>query len=174
MLLRSWSPADARALAPILDANVAHLSPWIPAHVATPAPVAELAERLSAFEEEFVAGRAFRFAMLSPDESQLFGEADLFPRAATGRVSLDKADRVELGYWLDAAVTGRGLATEAMRALLGVAESIPGLRHAEIRCDKANVPSAAIPPRLGFHLSSMEGEMQVWRRPFSGGGLPGA
>src|SRR5205085_1366715 len=117
LLLRPWAASDAAALAPILEANVAHLSPWIPAHVATPAPVPQLAERLAGFAADFTAARAFRYALMTPDESRLFGEADLFGRAGTGRVPLGDADRLELGYWLDAAVTGQGLATEAMRAL---------------------------------------------------------
>lgn len=164
MLLRPWNPADAPALAPVLEANFAHLSPWIPAHVATPAPVPELAERLAGFAADFGAGRAFRYALLTSDESQVLGEAALFPRAATGRVPLGEADRVELGYWLDATVTGRGLATEATRALLHVAEELPGMSHAEIRCDRKNGPSAALPPRLGFHLASEEAELQIWQK----------
>ena len=167
MLLRSWSPADAPALAPILEANVAHLGPWIPAHVATPAPVPRLVERLTGFAADFAAGRAFRYALVSPDESQLLGEAALFPRAATGRVSLGAADHVELGYWLDAAVTGRGLATEATRALFDVAAAVPGMSHVEIRCDRENARSAALPQRLGFHLAREEAELQIWRKPLN-------
>ncbi len=173
MLLRSWNPEDAPALAPILVANVAHLGPWIPAHVATPAPLSALAERLSGFAADFAAGRGFRYALLTPDESQILGEADLFPRAATGRVPLGEADHVELGYWLDAAVTGRGYATEAARALLDVAATVPGMTHAEIRCDRGNAPSAALPQRLGFHLAGVEGELQIWRKPLQGSGVPG-
>jgi len=170
MLLRSWNPADAPALAPILAVNVAHLGPWIPAHVATPAPVSALAERLAGFAADFAAGRAFRYALLTLDESQVLGEADLFPRAATGRVPLGAADHVELGYWLDAAATGRGYATEATRALLDVAATLPGMSHVEIRCDRENGPSAALPQRLGFHLASVEAELQIWRKPLEGSG----
>jgi RimJ/RimL family protein N-acetyltransferase len=124
-----------------------------------------LAERLAGFADEFGAGHAFRYALLTLDESRVLGEADLFPRDARGRVPLGAADRAELGYWLDAAVTGRGLATEATRALLDVAAAIPGMSHVEIRCDWRNAPSAALPQRLGFHLASVEDEMQIWRKP---------
>lgn len=164
LLLRPWAPDDAEALAPVLAANVAHLGAWIPQHVATPLPPAELAKRLAGFAADFGEERAFRFAMLTADGTQILGEADLFPRDATGRVALAGADRVELGYWLDAAATGQGLATEATLALMEVAASLPAMTHAEIRCDVANVPSAAIPRRLGFHLAAVEGERQVWRK----------
>jgi RimJ/RimL family protein N-acetyltransferase len=92
----------------------------------------------------------------------VIGEADLFPRSADGRVVLSEADRMEIGYFLDAAVTGQGLATEAARALLEVASAMPGISHVEIRCDAANAPSAAVPQRLGFSLDSIDGSTQVW------------
>lgn len=164
LLLRPWTPDDADALAPVLAANVTHLGSWIPQHVSTPLPPAELAHRLAGFAADFAEERAFRFAILTPNGAQVLGEADLFPRNATGRVSLPAADRVELGYWLDAAATGQGLATEATRVLMEVAASLPAMAHAEIRCDVENVPSAAIPQRLGFHLDAVEGDTQIWRK----------
>jgi hypothetical protein len=81
-----------------------------------------------------------------------------------GRVPLPAADHVEVGYWLDAAATGQGLATEATRALLAAAAMPPGMTHVEIRCDAANGPSAAVPRRLRFHLAAAEAEVQVWRK----------
>lgn len=165
MLLRSWAPTDAPALAPVLAANVAHFASWIPAHVSTPAPLPELAERLAGFAADFAAGRAYRYALLTPDTLLVLGEADLFPRSSTGRVSLDAAECIELGYWLDSAVTGRGLATEASRALIDVAASIAGFTHVEIRCDEENQTSAALPQRLGFQLAGMEAGLQVWKMP---------
>jgi RimJ/RimL family protein N-acetyltransferase len=173
MLLRPWRSSDASALAPILAANVDRLSPWIPSHVWTPVAVPALAERLAGFAADFEAARAFRYALLTPDESRLLGEVDLFPRAAAGRVSLGAADRVELGYWLDAPATGRGLATEASRALLDLAMTLPGVSHAEIRCDRRNGPSGAIPQRLGFALASEEGELQIWCKRLEAPGAAG-
>jgi RimJ/RimL family protein N-acetyltransferase len=173
LLLRPWTAADATQLQPVLAANVAHLTPWIPRHVAMPAPLPELSARLTGFAEDFAAGRSYRYALLSPDGTQVHGEASLFPRAAAGRVMLPDADHVELGYWLDAASTGQGLATEATSALLAVAITLPGMTHAEIRCDAANVASAAVPQRLGFHLATADAEGQVWRRALEGSGVVG-
>lgn len=169
LLMRPWQPTDAERLLPILEANVSHLAPWIPERVSTPAPVSELARRLAGFAEDFAARRAFRYALFSSDGTQLFGEADMFPRSASGRVPLDDGDHVELGYWLASSQTGKGFASEATRALLEVAERLPGMTHAEIRCDAANVASAAVPRRLGFHLHAMEGGDQVWRTPLNAG-----
>jgi RimJ/RimL family protein N-acetyltransferase len=169
LLLRPWRAEDAPALLPVLEANRAHLAPWIPAHVAKAVPLADLTTRLAGFAADFAAARTWRYALLAPDESRVIGEADLFPRSATGRVPLPEADHVEIGYWLDAAVTGQGLATEAARAMLEIGASLAGMTHAEIHCDPANVASAAVPRRLGFALAFEDEETQIWRLPFAAG-----
>lgn len=162
--LRPWSPGDAPRLLPVLEANQAHLSPWIPAHVYTPLPVSDLAVRLGGWARDFTEGRTFRWAMLARDDGRPLGEASMFPRDASGRIALaEGADRVELGYWIDRAATGQGLVTEAMGALLDVARALPGIESVEIRCAAANAASAAVPRRLGFTLHSEVAGDQLWR-----------
>ncbi len=167
--LRPWCEGDAEQLAPILEANVAHLGPWIPARVSTPATVPALRERLSGFATDFADERFFRYAMFSLDDGTLLGEADLFPRNASGRALLREGDRAEIGYWLRADRTGQGLVTEGVRALIAVAGAHSAFTHLEIRCDAANAPSVAIPTKLGFRLAQTidEGasQLQVWTMP---------
>ena len=163
-VLRPWRADDAPALLPVLEANWEHLGPWIPARVATPVPLPELAARLAGFAAEFDADREWRYGMFAPDGRGVLGEVGLYPRAATGRVPYSDADRVELGYWLRSDATGQGLITEASRALLAAAATLAHLSHVEIRCDARNAPSAAIPKRLGFTLAEEPAEMQVWVR----------
>ena len=91
--------------------------------------------------------------MLTPDETRLIGEIDLFPRSASGRVHVSDADRAEIGYWIRADESGRGFVTEAARAMIDVARQVDRFAHIEIRCDARNAPSAAVPKRLGFRLS---------------------
>jgi RimJ/RimL family protein N-acetyltransferase len=62
----------------------------------------------------------------------------------------------EIGYWLAAGATGRGIATAAARALTGVALALDGVTRVEIHCDEANVRSAAVPRRLGYRLDRIE------------------
>jgi RimJ/RimL family protein N-acetyltransferase len=171
LLLRPWRGEDAGDLLPVLEANRDHLGPWIPARVATPAPVPILAERLAGFAADFSADREWRFGMFTLREHKLLGEVALFPRADGGRVPFAEADRVELGYWLRADETGHGLVTEAARAALNLASHIPRFSRAEIRCDARNAPSAAVPVRLGFTLlttvpepgvDGVNRDMQVW------------
>lgn len=179
LVLRPWRASDAAALHPVLDAEHARLAPWIPARVATPVPVDELAERLAGFAADFAAARAWRYALFAASDQRVLGEASLFPRDASGRVPWGAADRVEVGYWLRADATGQGLVTEAVRALLAVADALPGVAQVEVRCDERNAASHAVPRRLGFELASTQpapsmvtGEppvaLQLWTRAVHG------
>src|SRR3954468_1827067 len=166
LLLRPWRADDAAELLPILEANRDHIGPWIPARVAQPAPVPQLAQRLEQFGELFRADREWRFAMVSTEDGRLLGEVGLFPRNATGRVPFPDADRAELGYWLRSDATGRGLVAEAAQALLDAGFAIREFSHVEIRCDPRNAPSVAVARRLGFELMQETPEpLQVWMRP---------
>jgi RimJ/RimL family protein N-acetyltransferase len=183
LVLRPWQPEDAASLNPVLEANWEHLRWWIPARVATPAPVPVLAERLAGFAADFAADKEWRFGMFAAGEHKLLGEVGVFPRSATGRVPVAQADRAELGYWLRVDETGRGIATEAARALFAVVAGIPRFSHVEIRCDPRNAVSAAVAQRLGFELGSTISELsasgesyetQVWLSERFGANAPAA
>jgi len=165
LLLRRWHPAHAPALKLALDASVHHLASWIPWRIAEPASVPDLEARLARHVDDFDAGREWVYAIfpaagpdgsaVAADGADVLGAVGLYPRDATGRVSIDAADRLELGYWLHVNATGRGYATEATRAAVALAETLPGIAHLEIRCDPRNAASAAVPRRLGFaHVST--------------------
>lgn len=165
---------DAAELAPILEANVAHLTRWIPARVATPAPVPALVGRLESYAAAFDAGREWRYAIVAIVAPRLLGEMSLFPRSEAGRVTFDAedADRIEIGYWLRQDATGQGFATEAAQAAVALALSLPGMSRVTIHCDEQNAPSAALPRRLGFeHVATIEepahsglpaARLQIW------------
>lgn len=159
----------------MLEANRAHLGPWISTRVSTPVPVPELAVRLAGFGADFAADREWRYGMFAPDGARVLGEIGLYPRAAAGRVPYAAATCVELGYWLRSDATGQGLITEASEVMLAEAAKLDRLTHVEIRCDARNLPSAAIPKRLGFVLAATlpdagvvagesRVELQVWTR----------
>jgi len=59
---------------------------------------------------------------------------------------------VEIGYWLASDVTGRGLMTRVVSALLDAIRRSDRALHVEIKCDVANERSAAVPRRLGFRV----------------------
>ena len=165
LVIRAWRGEDAPELRPVLLANEEHLKRWIPDYVYTAPPLPQLVERLDRFAAKFDAGLEYRYALRDVETGRIVGGMSLFPRDAGARVQLALADRVELGYWLDAAATGRGLVTEGVRALLdAAARAFPAMHLAEIHCHVENAPSNAVPKRLGFEAAYMDGLVQVWRR----------
>ena len=159
--MRAWQKEDAAQLKPILEANRAHLGPWIPARVAEPAELPALETRLEGFADDFAHDRSWRFAVLSLDGAEIYGEVDLLPRTSEKRVPYDEADRIEIGYWLRSDLTGRGFATEAAQAVMEVAIALPRVSCIEIRCDARNAASASVPRRLGFVLTETLDESGV-------------
>ena len=68
----------------------------------------------------------------------------------TGLYMRSGPDVREIGYWIHVDHIGKGLATESTAALTNVAFAVDGVSRVEIRCDPANVRSAAVPAKLGF------------------------
>ena len=58
----------------------------------------------------------------------------------------------EIGVFLAAPARGRGIVTEAARSMVDHAFDDLGMRRVEWRCSPANLPSRAIPKKLGFTL----------------------
>jgi RimJ/RimL family protein N-acetyltransferase len=112
-------------------------------------------------------------------ENDLVGEGDCLSLAATlpstgaviGQVELvwlsEQHRQGEIGYVFHPGYGGRGLATEAARAMLGL--GFDGLRLHRIigRCDARNLPSAALLARLGMrreaHLIGTTKGKDGWR-----------
>lgn len=60
------------------------------------------------------------------------------------------AGSAEIGWVMSPAASGRGLATEAVRALIGTAFEVYGLRRLVARIDPDNARSVALAERLGM------------------------
>ncbi|WP_052295561.1 GNAT family N-acetyltransferase [Paenarthrobacter aurescens] len=58
----------------------------------------------------------------------------------------------DLGYWIDADQEGRGLVTQASRAVIDHLRNDRGLRRIEIRAAVGNTRSRAVAERLGFEF----------------------
>jgi RimJ/RimL family protein N-acetyltransferase len=169
--IRRWRVADAPLLKDAIDSSLDHLREWMPWAVAEPTPVEQLRERLAGFEGQFDNGEEWLFGIFNPDESAVIGGTGLHRRIGpTG---------LEIGYWIRASEVRRGYATEAAAAMTHVALTLPGIDHAEIRCDPANAISAAIPRRLGYsHLITLTEDAEtpggaprdtmVWRMQANG------
>ncbi len=58
--------------------------------------------------------------------------------------------KVELGYWIDASLQGKGIVTEACRTMVRHAFEEGQVQKVEISCAAENTRSRAVPERLGF------------------------
>jgi ribosomal-protein-serine acetyltransferase len=138
--LRRWRPADAEELAAVITANLDHLRPWMPWIAAEPMALSERLVLLQRWETEWDVGGDRHWAFVV--DGRIAGSIGLMGRIGVGAV--------EMGYWLDARCTGRGIVTAAARAVTTVAFDNPRIQRVEIHHDKANRPSGAIPRRLGY------------------------
>ena len=140
--LRPWRAEDAAVLKDAIDSSLDALRQWVPWATTEPSPVETIAERLASMHAKFVDGVDWTWGLFGGDGSRVLGGIGAHPRIGPGAL--------EIGYWIRTSDTHRGLATEAVRAVLPVAFARPDIERVEIRCDPRNERSAAIPRRLGF------------------------
>lgn len=167
LVLRAWTPDDAAALKVAIDRSLDHLQPWMPWASDEPSTLETLTTRLTTFQADFHAGTDWVYGIFARDDRTVLGGSGLHPRVGP--------HALEIGYWIDATKVRQGYATEAAESLTTLALTWPAITHVEIRCDPANLASAAIPARLGYsHEETLIGnavrpdgqprDTMVWRR----------
>jgi ribosomal-protein-serine acetyltransferase len=93
-------------------------------------------------------GRVFHFVMVERATRQLIGVVGL-NRAG--------AETAELHYWIRSDRAGRGLTTEACRALIAWAPQALGVRRLTLWAGRENLASRRVAARLGFsHLGPLD------------------
>jgi RimJ/RimL family protein N-acetyltransferase len=146
-VIRRYEITDAWMLKKTIDENLEHLRHWMPWVRNEPETLKAKLERVQNFRDSFYAGTDATFAVLNHGETELLGSTGLHPRI-TGNAR-------EIGYWLAAPYTGKGLATEIVRALLKTGFEIELLDRIEIRCDVKNKASIRIAEKCGFELKEI-------------------
>jgi ribosomal-protein-serine acetyltransferase len=142
MLLGPVEPSDAPDLWEAIEASRWYLERWLPW-----VPFTNTLQAVDRYAEACIAdwdaGRALRCALRDRESGSLLGVVGL-----DSCVHLHRA--CELGYWLRHDVTGRGLMTEAARAMVEFAFSRLGMHR--VRCAAAtdNYPSLRVISRLEF------------------------
>jgi RimJ/RimL family protein N-acetyltransferase len=137
-----------RPLDPLGDVDAVHayqsredVCRYIPYEPRTRAEVAaKLRELRSTLTDE---GQAMFVAVVLRDTGVLVGDAILFWHSVKHRSG-------EIGYVVNPDYQGHGYATEASRALLGLAFDQLGLHRVTARIDSRNEPSARVLRRLGM------------------------
>lgn len=142
LLVRCWSPEDAAPLHEALAQSRDHLLPWLPWAVEEPTTIERKIEMLRLFRGRFDLGEEFVYGVFDRKETRVLGGAGLHARVGAGAY--------EIGYWIRAGETRRGLGTEVAGALTKVAFSVLDVDRVEIRVEPTNDASLAIPKKLGF------------------------
>ncbi len=143
-ILRSYEPGDGPELRRSVTASYEHLKTFMP--WAKPDQTEEESEHLARqFRARWLLGEDFVIGIWSPDGSELWGGCGYHLRE--GGLEVRNA---EMGMWIHAGQSGRGLGTAALKELIdwGFSEW-PWLRLAW-RCDPANVGSIRVAEKAGM------------------------
>ena len=152
-LLRPLIAADAPELHALVERNRSGLVRWMP--WAADQTLAGTEEFIRRAADQELAGNGFQCALV--DDGPIAGVA--------GFHGLDRANAATtIGYWLDADHRGRGLMSQAVRALLGHAFGVLELHRVELRVAPDNGPSQALAERLGFSAEGVAREAERFGR----------
>ena len=149
--LRLLEERHAPAVFRVVNRERAHLREWLPWVDATRTEDDSLSFIRSALEQ-YASNHGFTAGIWNGER-------------LAGTVGLHRIDwlnrRVEIGYWLAREFQGRGVMTEACRAVVTHLLCDLDLNRVEIRCAVGNQKSAAIPRRLGFTLDGRLRDAQL-------------
>jgi RimJ/RimL family protein N-acetyltransferase len=152
--VRHWREADAAALARAVQESLEQLRPWLPWVAGEPRSADERAELIRDWERARADGGDEMFGVFL--DGEVAGGCGLHRRIGDGGR--------EIGYWVRADLTGRGIAAEASRRMCEIAFADTAVDRVEIHHDRANAASGRVPARLGFELAG-----EVHRAPESPG-----
>ena len=151
LVVRVPRPGDGVVVNAAVRASHAELAPWMPWAVTLPS-VEESEAHCRRQQAKFLLREDF--AMLVFARADDGGEGELV--GATGLHRIDWAVRkFEIGYWRRTGCAGRGLLTEAVRAMSRMAFDALAARRVEIRMDDRNVASWKLAERAGFTLEAL-------------------
>jgi ribosomal-protein-serine acetyltransferase len=149
--LRLLEERHAPAVFALIDQDREHLREWLPFVDATLVEDDTLSF-IRATLQQFASNEGFVAGIWNGEQ-------------VIGVIGTRKIDwlnsKVEIGYWIARAFQGRGIMTEACRAVVDHAFSGLAVNRVEIQCATGNARSAAIPKRLGFTLEGTRREAEM-------------
>lgn len=148
LILRAPSySGDGEEVNKAIKDSIHELRQWLP--FAQEIPTLEETEiSLREAHIKFLERESFRFLIFHKDSQEFIGTASL--------QSVDwEVRKCEIGYWIHTKFSGNGYITEAVKTLMEYGINELGFNRLEIRCESANLPSRAIPEKLGFKLEGI-------------------
>jgi ribosomal-protein-alanine N-acetyltransferase len=149
LTLRAPTVADAEALWPyVSDPELPYYMTW-EAHRS----IDETREYLRSCEESSARGAAAVWALFTKDDA-FVGLVGL--HGITRQVRAWRRDVAELGYWIAPPFHGKGLVTEAARAVVDAAFGELALHKVVVGCLAENARSARVIEKLGFRFVGVQ------------------
>ncbi len=140
MILRPWTDDDAEALYKYAsDSRVSELALW---------PCHDSVEMSRCVIREVFMPNRFSFAMVLKETGEPIGCIGLVPEGVEHYKTL--SGEREVGYWIGHPYWGRGLTTEALRALAGFCRDVLRTDSLLITTDRLNRASRRVAEKCGF------------------------
>jgi ribosomal-protein-serine acetyltransferase len=147
IVLRAVRAGDGAIIFPSVRESLAELKVWMPWAVDDYSEYgAEEWCRKSA--ADWITRTQFQFLVLLRDGNQHIGTMGAF------KMNWD-IPSCEIGYWLHTAHTGRGLMTEAVKALTAMLQSTLHFRRIQILSDELNRRSRRVAELAGYQLEGI-------------------
>ncbi|TDI84852.1 MAG: N-acetyltransferase [Chloroflexi bacterium] len=146
LVLRKPSPDFAETLQKAIEETFQDLRPWMP-WAREMQTLNETREFLTAAERKFLEGEDFVVLAFLAQTGEFVLSSGLHPRNWS-------VPTFEIGYWCRSSMQGRGLATEAVRALTDMAFREMAANRVEIRSDAQNQRSRRVAERAGYRLEA--------------------
>lgn len=127
--------------------NKDHLATHLAFAKNEPLPLEDRIEVLRKFRSDFDGSKDYTYGIFSKDDKTLLGCIGLHTRR--GKYAF------EIGYWIVQEECHKGIATEAVKALIYFAFQVNEIDRIEIYCNPSNEYSRKIPERLGFHCEGI-------------------
>lgn len=143
IVLRPAAVSDAERLARAYLRNREHLAPWEPVRGEEFFTMRGQAAQLGLDAENRRAGRSARW-LLTDSSGEIVGSMTL------GGIVLGPFRNANLGYWIDGALTGRGLATAAVGLICRIADQKLDLHRIQAGTLLHNTGSQRVLAKSGF------------------------
>lgn len=139
--IRPFHRGDGARVFVAIDEDREHLRAWLPWVDAHKTPE----------DTEVYVRKAYAWWILREDLPLLVETIDGEVLGGSGLHRFDWATRsFEIGYWIRKTREGHGFVSEAVKLATAIAFERLEASRVEIRCDRGNARSAAVPRRLGF------------------------
>ena len=147
--IRLLGAEDAKEYTDVLQRNRDFLAPYDPARADEFWTLEEQRAQLALAAREADAGTGYAFAIIDRSDGAIAG------RVALANIVRKAWQNATLGYWVDQARNGRGLATQASRLALAYAFGTAGLHRVQAGVMPRNVRSVRVLEKIGMRYEGL-------------------